>query len=40
MYLSFHVHPFFACIYVCVEVSNPLELELQMVVSCHVGFGN
>ena len=25
---------------VCVRVLNPLELELQTVVSCHVGAGN
>jgi hypothetical protein len=41
----------FACIYVCVlyaysthrdqrRVSDPLELELQLSVSCHVGAGN
>jgi hypothetical protein len=26
--------------YVYVKVSDPLELELQTVVSCHVGAGN
>jgi hypothetical protein len=26
--------------YVCVKVSDPLELELQVVVSCHEGAGN
>jgi hypothetical protein len=29
----------FACIHVCVRVSDPLGLELQTVVSCHVGAG-
>jgi hypothetical protein len=26
--------------YVCVRASDPLELELQTAVSCHVGAGN
>jgi hypothetical protein len=30
----------FACIYVCVKVLGPLELDLQTLVSCHVGSGN
>lgn len=30
----------FACIHVCVKVSDPLDLELQTVVSCHVSDGN
>jgi hypothetical protein len=29
-----------ACMYVCVRMLDPLELELQTVVSCHVGAGN
>ena len=28
------------CIYVCVRVADPLELELQTVVSYHVGAEN
>ena len=28
------------CLSVCVRVSDPLELELQTVVSCHMGAGN
>ena len=36
----FYVHLCFACIYVCVRVSDPLELELQTVVSCHVSAEN
>ena len=36
----FNVHWCFACMYVCGRLSNPLELELQMVMSCHVGAGN
>ena len=31
---------FLACTYFCVRVSDPLKLELQTVVSCHVGAGN
>ena len=31
---------YFACIYVCVRMLDPLELELQTVVSCPVGAGN
>jgi hypothetical protein len=30
----------FACMYVCMRVSDPLELESQTGVSCHVGAGN
>ena len=30
----------FACMYICVRVLDPLELELQTVVSCHVVAGN
>jgi hypothetical protein len=26
----------FACLYICVRESDPLELELQTVVSCYV----
>ena len=29
-----------AFMHVCVRVSDPLELELQTVVSCHVGARN
>lgn len=28
------------CIYVCVRISDPLEVELQIAMSCHVGAGN
>ena len=31
---------FISCVCVCVAVSDPPELELQTVVSCHVGAGN
>jgi hypothetical protein len=34
------VHWCFACMYVFGRVSDPLELELQTAVSCHVGAGN
>ena len=34
---SFYVYWCFAYMHVCVRVLNPLELELQTVVSCHVG---
>ena len=36
----FYVHWHFVCMYVCVRVLDPLELELKTVVSCHVGAGN
>ena len=36
----FYVHWCFDCVYVGVKMSGPLELELQAVVSCHVGAGN
>jgi hypothetical protein len=39
-HISFHVYWCFLPVYVCVWVSNPLELELQKVVSCHVGARN
>lgn len=32
----FYVHLCFACMYVCVGVSDPMQLELQTVVSCRV----
>jgi hypothetical protein len=38
--LLFYVHWYFACMYIRVSVSDALELELQTVVSCHVGAGN
>jgi hypothetical protein len=34
------VYWYFASLYVYVRVSDPLELELQTVVGCHVGAGN
>jgi hypothetical protein len=37
---KFYVHWYFACLYVCVRVSGPLELKLQTAVSCHVVAGN
>jgi hypothetical protein len=30
----------FACMYVCVRVSDSLDMELQTVVSCNVGARN
>jgi hypothetical protein len=30
----------FTCIYVCVKVLDPLELELYSVASCHIDAGN
>ena len=36
----FYVHWCFACMYVCVRVWDPLELELLTVVSCLLGAGN
>jgi hypothetical protein len=38
--IAFYVHWCFACVYVCVRVSGPLELELQTVANHHVGDGN
>jgi hypothetical protein len=38
--LLFNVPWCLACTYVCVRVSDPLELELQTVVSCPVSAGN
>ena len=38
--LLFYVHWCLACMYVCVRVLDPLVLELQTVVSCHVDAGN
>lgn len=35
-----YVHWCFACVYICIEVSENLELELQISVSCNVGAGN
>ena len=39
-FFLFHVHWRFACTYICVKVSDPLELELQTVVSWCVSAGN
>ena len=36
----FHVHWRSACMCVYVRMSEPLELELQTVVGCHVGAEN
>ena len=35
----FYVHWCFACLHVCVRVSDALEVELQTTVSYHVGAG-
>lgn len=40
IYFLFYVHLRFARIYVCVRVSDALNLEVQTVVSCYVGNGN
>ena len=37
--IYFYVHWCIACMYVCVRVSDPLEMELQRVVSYHMGVG-
>ena len=37
---SFYLHWCFACMYVSVRVSDPLEPELWMFVSGHVDAGN
>jgi hypothetical protein len=34
------VHPFMQCIGCQQRALDPLELEVQMVVSCHVSAGN
>ena len=39
-FILFHACWCFACMYVCVRVLDPLELELQTGVSCLVGAGN
>lgn len=36
IFIYFYVHWCFACVYVCVRVSEPLELELHTAVSCPV----
>lgn len=36
----FYVHWCFVCMYVCVRVPDPLELELETVLSSSVGAGN
>ena len=36
-YYLIYVHCCFACMYVCVSVSDPLELELKASVRFHVG---
>jgi len=43
IYLFFNllnVHWCFGCRYICVRVSDLLELELETVVNCCVGAGN
>lgn len=39
-YNLFYVHWYFACMHVCMRVSDPPELELQTVVRCYAGAGN
>ena len=39
-FIYLYVHLWFACMYACVRVPDPLELELQTVVSYHVDAGN
>lgn len=39
-YIYFYVHRYSAYMYGHVKVSDPLELEFQSVVSCHVCSGN
>lgn len=36
----FPAHSCFACMPVCIKVSDPLKVELQADVSCHAGVGN
>lgn len=36
----FHVQLCFACVYICVRVLDPLELELQLGVYCCIGARN
>jgi hypothetical protein len=38
--IKFSVHWCVVCMYICVRVLDPLELELLTVVSRHVGAGN
>lgn len=40
LFILTYVHLCFACMYVHVKMSDALELELQKVVSYHVGTGN
>jgi hypothetical protein len=40
LFFLFYVHWCFAYICVCERVSDPLELELQAVVNCHMDAGN
>lgn len=35
-----YVHLCLACMYVCARVLDTLEVELQIVVNCHVAVGN
>ena len=39
-FILFYVHCCFACVDVYVKAPDPLELELQTGVSCHVDAGN
>ena len=40
IYFYFTYIGIFACMYVCVRVLGPLELELQTIVSCRVELGS
>lgn len=39
IYFYFICSGVFACVYVCVKLLGPLDLELQTVVSCHMDAG-
>ena len=36
----FYMRWCFAFMYVCLKVLDPLEMDIQIVVSCHMGTGN
>jgi hypothetical protein len=38
--LLFYARRCFVCMFICVSVLDPVELELQTVMSCHVGAEN
>ena len=39
-YIFLKIYLFFCALMLCLHVPDPLELELQTIVSCHVGAGN